>query len=146
MFGKKNIYFSIPLIAIAALGLARAAGNAATAGDISVAQVLNTSPLYADSGSYHQCNVVNVTTATITVSIELISGSGTVVNAENSTSVPAGSMAAIGDDSASGSSSPGFGRCRFSTNYGPGVIRANETIFAILPSGNIQTYAVSEAR
>jgi hypothetical protein len=63
---------SAPLLAMSALVLAPAAAHASTAGDISPTQVLNTSPLWADSASYHACNVVNISTASILISIELL--------------------------------------------------------------------------
>ena len=62
---------SVPLLAITVLALAPAAAHAEVAGDISIAQVLNTSPLWADAQSYHACNVVNVSTSAVNISIEL---------------------------------------------------------------------------
>jgi hypothetical protein len=147
MFGKRRIDFLGPLLAIATLGLTPVAGNAATAGDISAAQVLNTSPMWADGGSYHSCNVVNVTTATIVVSIELLSVIGEVDASSSGVSLRPGQDVQLNDAGAgSASQFPGFARCRFTLNYGPGSIRANQTIFALLPSGALQTYAISEAR
>ena len=73
MSGTRNIYYSLLTCAAVALGLTPAAADAATAGDIPLTQVLNTSPLWADSVSYHECIVVNITTGAVTVSGELIS-------------------------------------------------------------------------
>jgi hypothetical protein len=78
LHSKKN-QLSVRLLAIAAIMLSPAAANAATAGDISAAQVLNTSPVYADSASFHTCNVANVSTATISVAVELINSNGGVL-------------------------------------------------------------------
>ena len=147
MFSTRKILLLVPLSTIAALGLMPAIGNAATAGDIGVTQVLNTSPLWADSGSYHSCNVVNVTTSSIGLAIELIGSNGSVITSVASISLPAGESTEILDATASaGASYVGFARCRFTLNYASGGIRANETVFTRLSSGNYQSYAVSEAR
>ena len=147
MSGTRNIYYSLLTCAAVALGLTPAAADAATAGDIPLTQVLNTSPLWADSVSYHECIVVNITTGAVTVSGELISSNGTMVNSAGAISIPAGTAYWLSDANGSGGSTyMGFLRCRFSTNASAGAIRANETTFAVLPSGNLHIYAVSEAR
>lgn len=143
---RKN-QFSLPMLAMAALGLASGAARAATAGDIATLQVLNTSPLWADSLSYHACNVVNVTTSAVNVIVELINGAGTIVaGSANAISIPAGTTFEISDASGNGTTDVGFARCRFTVNFTPITIRANETIFHSLGGGNFQTYATSEAR
>jgi hypothetical protein len=129
------------LLAMTALTLAPAAGHAATAGDISVTQTLNTSPLWADAQSYWACNVVNVTTSPITVTTELISASGSVIATSGATSIPAGTSTEL--DQSPGT---GFARCRFALNNPADAIRANMTIFHSLGGGLFQTYATSEAR
>jgi hypothetical protein len=141
---RKN-QFLVPMLAMTAFVLVPAAAHAVTAGDISITSVLNTSPLWADSQSYHACNVVNVSTSAVTVAIELISASGGVISA-SSLAVPAGTSAEVDDASGSGSSTPGFARCRFTLTNAEKTIRANMTIFHSLGAGTFQTYATSEAR
>lgn len=131
----------IALAAMTAVVLAPVAANASTAGDISAPQVFNTSPLWADSASYHACNIVNVTTSNLTVLIELITASGSVLNTSGNVTIDAGTSYEL-----IGGSYTGFARCRFTTSYGSGSFRANLTIFNPLSSGNYQTYAISEAR
>lgn len=128
------------LLAISAIVLTPSAADAATAGDISAAQVLNTSPLWADSGSFHTCNVVNVSTASINVAVELISATGTQILAQTY-SLTAGNSAEL----ASTGTYSGFARCRFTSNYASATIRVNLAIFH-LTNATYQTYAVSEAR
>ena len=136
--------FSAALFAMTAVALAPAAAYAATAGDAPAAQTLNTSPLWEDSASYIACNVVNVTTSTINVQVELISSSGSVLLG-NSTpiSLVAGTSTEVANLS---NTFVGFARCRFITNNSPDGIRANATVFHFLGSGTYQTYATSEAR
>ena len=132
---------SAPLLAMtAALVLAPAAGHAATAGDISALSVLNTSPLWADSASYWACNVVNVSTSTFTVTIDLIGSDGSVVTS-GAVSLAGGTSTEL-----TGSTTGGFARCRFSLDLAPTTIRANLTVFHEISSGVYQTYAISEAR
>jgi hypothetical protein len=141
LYTKKN-HLSAQLLSIAAIVLSPAAADASTAGDISVAQVLNTSTLWGDSQSYHSCNVVNVSTATINVTVELISYAGSVLTSGTFT-LTAGNGYEL---NFSGGGFTGFARCRFTTNY-PSVIRANLSTFHTPDSGTTyQTYALSEAR
>ncbi len=144
MLTIRKSQLSIPLLAMTAVVLLPAAAHAATAGDISIPQVLNTSPLWADTHSYHACNVVNVSTGPVNISIELIESSGSVLATSGSTpiSLPAGTSTEI----SAGASYVGFARCRFTFNQAPGIIRANLTIFFPLANGSYQTYATSEAR
>ena len=142
---RKN-QWSVSLSAMTSFLLAPAVAHAVTAGDVSIWQVLNTSPLWADSQSYHACNVVNVTSSTVNVAIELISSNGSVIAGSSaSVAIAAGTSTEILDASGSGTSSPGFARCRFIVSGAPGDIRANMTIFHSTGSG-FQTYATSEAR
>lgn len=136
--------FLVPLLAMTAFVLAPAVANAATAGDISVAQVLNTSPLWADTQSYHACNAVNVTTSSVSISIEVINSSGAVL----ATTGAAVSLApGTSIELENSTTYTGFARCRFTLKSdAPGTIRANLTIFHSLGSGVFQTYATSEAR
>lgn len=142
MFSEKKTKLSVALLAIAALVLAAAAAFAVTAGDASVSTILNTSPLWADSGSYIACNVVNVTTSSVNVSVEQISGAGVVLAGSTTPiSLAAGTSAEVTNFGGS----TGFARCRFTVSA-PGAIRANATVFHSLGSGVFQTYATSEAR
>jgi hypothetical protein len=146
MLGARKNHFSVPLLAMAALVLAPAAGRAQTVGDISITQTLNTSPLWADAASYHACNVVNVTVSTVTVTLELINANGGVI-ASNVFNLPGSTSREISDAvGAAGTTFAGFARCRFTLNNAPGSIRANMTIFHPLGGGTFQTYATSEAR
>jgi hypothetical protein len=140
MFYTKKNLLSAWLLAIAAVVLSPAAADAATAGDISAAQVLNTSPVWGDSQSYHTCNVVNVSTATISVAVELIDQTGAVL-LSNTLSLTAGSWG----QTVSPGTYTGFARCRFTFNYAAANIRANLTTFH-MTNGTFLTYALSEAR
>jgi hypothetical protein len=134
----------VPLLAVMAVAIAPAAARASTPGDISGAQVLNTSPLWADTKSYHACNVVNVSSTSESISLEIIESDGAVLASSGSTTItlPAGSSTEI----SAGVSYVGFARCRVTTYNGPGTIRANLTVFHSNTDGTYQTYAVSEAR
>ena len=147
MVRVKRSEFLAPILAMTALVLAPAAGQAATAGDISISQVLNTSPLWADGLSYHACNVVNVTTSTVKVAIELIGQTGAVLAGSSTlVAIAPGTSSEVDDASGSGTTNVGFARCRFTLDDAPGTIRANMAIFHSLGGGNFQTYATSEAR
>jgi hypothetical protein len=143
MFSAIKDQLSVPLLATA-LVLVPAAAHA-TAGDIPITQVLNTSPLWADGVSYHACNVVNVTVNAVQVTLVLINASGGVI-ASNVLNIAGGTSAEIDDRSGGGTTFVGFARCRFSLNQASETIRANMTIFHPLAAGNLQTYATSEAR
>lgn len=134
----------IPLVAMTAVALAPAAALASTAGDRSPAVILNTSPLWADAQSYHACNVVNVTTLLINVSIEIIESDGAVLASSGSTAI--GISAGNSTEISVGASYVGFARCRVTLYNAADTIRANLTVFHSLGSGNYQTYATSEAR
>ena len=144
MLTIRKSQFSIPLLAMTAVVLAPAPAYASTAGDISPSQVLNTAPLYADTQSYHSCNVVNVTTSAVQISVEIIESSGTVLASSGST--PLNLAAGTSYELDVAPSYTGFARCRFTSNNPPGAIRANMTIFHSLGGGVFQTYATSEAR
>jgi hypothetical protein len=113
MFHSKKNQLSVRLLAIAAILLSPCAANAATAGDISAAQVLNTSPVRGDSQSYHTCNVVNVSTVTISVAAGLINSTGAVLTS-HTFSLSAGNF---GQVTFNGGGYTGFARCRFTLNY-----------------------------
>jgi hypothetical protein len=141
---RKN-RFLVPLLAMAALVLAPAAGGAATEGDNPITQTLNTSPLWADAESFHACNVVNITVSTVNVTLGLINASGGVI-ASNTFNLAGSTSQEISDASGAGTTFVGFARCRFTLNNDTGTIRANMTIFHPLGGGKLQTYATSEAR
>src|ERR1700722_9675150 len=134
---------SAPLLAMSALVYVGAA-HASTAGDISLTQVLNTSPLWADTASYHACLVANVSTASLNISIEVIGSDGSVLATSGTSkiTIAAGNSVEI----STGASYPGFARCRFTLSDSPAAIRANLTIFHPFSNGTYQIYAVSEAR
>ena len=134
---------SVPLLAMSALVYVGAA-HASTAGDISLTQVLNTSPLWADTASYHACNAVNITTASLTISIELIGQDGSVLASSGTSklTIPAGTSVEIADPTPYS----GFARCRFTLTDSPAAIRANLQVFHAVSNGVYQIYAISEAR
>jgi len=140
MFRIGKSLVTLSLLGVITIALAPTAGKASTAGDISYLNVLNTSPLWADSASYHACNVVNVSTSTVSVSIELIEAGGGVINSVTNAAIAAGTSYELLEASGNG-----FARCRFTLQDNPAVIRANLTIFRPV-SGTFQTYATSEAR
>jgi len=130
-------------LAMAALALAPAVGRAATA------TVLNSSPLWADSQSYHACTVVNVSASTVNVTIELVGANGKVI-ATTPTAFVALTAGAITEVE---NANPyiGLARCRFTVFANPAVavppsVRANLTVFHSISAEVFQTYAVSEAR
>jgi hypothetical protein len=143
LYTKKN-QLSVRLLAIAAIVLSPVAAHAATAGDISAAQVLNTSPVWSDAQSYPTCNVVNISTATITVTIAVIDQNGNVLNSDTIASMP-GVTYSI---EAFSTSNPytGYARCRFTTNYASTNIRGNLATMHSVSGGAFQIYALSEAR
>jgi hypothetical protein len=143
MLKVKTSQLSAGLFAMGAVMLGTATAQAATPGDSPIAQILNTSPLWADAATYHACMVVNVTGANINVAIELISASGTVIKGSSTpVLISAGTIYELAE-----SSGTGFARCRFTLNNSADSIRANLTIFHYLGTGsNYQTYATSEAR
>jgi hypothetical protein len=136
----------IPLLAVTsiAIAIAPAAARASTPGDISPAQVLNTSPLWADTKSYHACNVVNVSTSSQSISLEIIESDGAVLATSGSTPITV--LSGSSTEISAGASYVGFARCRVTTYNGTGTIRANLTVFHANTDGTYQTYAVSEAR
>jgi hypothetical protein len=133
-----------PLLAVIGIAIGPAAARASTPGDISPAQVLNTSPLWADTKSYHACNVVNVSTSSELISIEIIESDGAVLATSGSSPITV--LSGSSTEISAGASYVGFARCRVTTYSGPGTIRANLTVFHANTDGTYQTYAVSEAR
>jgi hypothetical protein len=145
MIVMKKSQLLLSLLATAALLLAPSLVPASTAGDVSVLQVLNTSPLWADSSSYHACTVANVSTATVEVYVELINNAGVAIGTSGTTAtaIAAGSIYELQPSVAYS----GFARCRITTNAPQAVIRANLAVFYQLPStSSFQTFAISEAR
>jgi hypothetical protein len=143
MLNVTKSQLSAGLFAMTALVLGTATAQAATAGDSPIAQILNTSPVWADTASYHACNVVNVTTTAINVSIALINSAGVVII---QTSAPESVAAGASFEFSNGGGYTGFARCRFTLNFSADSIRANITAFHTLSSSTYQTYAISEAR
>jgi hypothetical protein len=139
---KKN-QLSIPLLAMIAVVLAPGAAHASTAGDTPATRALNTSPLWADSDSYHACNVVNVSLTPVNMFVDIISASGTVLATSGTTAVslPAGTSLEV-----STGGYTGFARCRIRLASASETIRANMTVFHYIAGVGYQTYATSEAR
>lgn len=102
----------------------------ALAGNISNMQVLNTSPLWADSGqSYHACNVVNVLDFPVPIMINLINSSGGVLatSGASPTNLAVGSSLEIANFAANYT---GFARCSFALgNASRNPVRANLSVF-----------------
>ena len=102
----------------------------ALAGNVSKMQVLNTSPLWADSGqSYHACNVVNVSESPVAIIINLINSSGGVLatSGASPTVLAVGSSLEIANFAANYS---GFARCSFAIgNASVNPVRANLSLF-----------------
>lgn len=102
----------------------------ALAGNVSKMQVLNTSPLWADSGQgYHACNIVNVSDSPVAIMINLINSSGGVLVTSGASPInlAAGSSLEIANFAATYS---GFARCSFAVgNASENPVRANLSIF-----------------
>lgn len=102
----------------------------ALAGNVSKMQVLNTSPLWADSGQgYHACNIVNVSDSPVAIMINLINSSGGVLVTSGASPInlAAGSSLEIANFAATCS---GFARCSFAVgNASENPVRANLSIF-----------------
>src|ERR1700735_4896434 len=126
MIGKRLL--TVPLLAITALVLAPTLGHAVS-GDAALTNILNTSPLWADSHGYHACNVVNVTTSAVSVTIELIDNGGNVL-AEGNWTLAAGTSQELPE-----STGNGFARCRFTLRESAAAIRANMAVFLNTSSG-----------
>jgi hypothetical protein len=91
-------------------------------------QILNTSPLWSDSGqSYHACDVANVSASPVLIVIDLINSSGGVLATSGASAInlAVGDSVEIANFSATYT---GFARCRF-TSSAPGTVRANLTVF-----------------
>ncbi len=138
MASTKNTLFSFAALALATLIAVPNTANA-VAGDIGTGKVLNTSPLYADSGaSYHACNAVNVTTSSVTVTITLLNSAGAVLQTAPFT-IAAGTSVEL-----AGSGYSGFARCRFAVSSSD-YIRANISVFHWTGS-YYETLAIDSAR
>ena len=102
----------------------------ALAGDIAKMQVLNTSPLWADSGqSYHACDVVNVSASPVPIIINLINSSGGVLVTSGASPV----NLAVGNSleiANFGANYSGFAHCSFAIGNGSGnPVRADLSVF-----------------
>ena len=119
-----KMHFSLAVLAAAAFIAAPNAARA-VAGDVGLSKVLNTSPVWADTGNYHACNVVNVTTSNnVNVKIDLIDGAGNVLQ-NASQPIPAGTSVEVANGAANYT---GFARCRVTVNN-PDWIRANISVY-----------------
>jgi hypothetical protein len=137
-------HFLVPLATIMTTAIALPAAQAATSGDISHTQVMNSSPLWADTKSYHACTVANVTTSAESVSIEIIESDGAVLATSGSTDITVAAGGSV--EIAAGATYTGFARCRVTTYEGANTLRANLTVFHSNGDGTYVTYAVSEVR
>ncbi|BAP57533.1 hypothetical protein THII_3236 [Thioploca ingrica] len=133
MISTKKNRFSFAALAVAAITVAP---NVEAA-------VIATSPVWADSGqSYHACNVVNISTATVSVTVELINSVGTVVTGPTTVSLLAGHSIELPGSSSSDPS--GFEWCRF-TASSVTSLRGNISVFRYMGS-YYDTLAMSEAK
>jgi hypothetical protein len=128
-----------PLLATAVLVAAPTVTPASTAGDVPLLQVLNTAALFANTGAYHACSVVNVSTGNVNLTIELIGPSGAVISTTGTITIAGGQIEALSD-----SVGDGYARCRISTAT-PTLVRGSLEVF-YATSTVIQTFATSEAR
>ncbi|MBK8816630.1 MAG: hypothetical protein IPN42_14520 [Methylococcaceae bacterium] len=144
MLSKTNIKISLVLSAMLGSLITPNLANA-VAGDQTPesTNIMNSSPLYADSGqSYHACNVANITTAALKAKIDLISASGTVLATTGAT--PISLIAGTSYELIGPSTYTGFARCRVST-VDPENVRANLSVFHYTGT-YFETLAFSELR
>ena len=131
------------VLSMVALGTFSSVASAVTGDQASQTTNINTSMVWADSGtSYHACNVVNVTTSTQNINVDLISSSGTVLATTGATAYALAPGAFL-ETSAFGGYS-GFARCRIK-GANPANLRANITVFRYTGT-YYESLAVSEAR
>ena len=142
----KKCLVSIPLLAMTAAVLAPVAAHAVTVGDVSVLTVINSSPLWADTQSYHACNVVNVSTSPVGILVQLIDQNGAVLGTSGTSAFLLAAGTSYELISGAANTYVGFARCRVTHYQGPDTIRANLTVFHSLGGAVYQTYATSEAR
>jgi len=102
----------------------------ALAGEASTTEVLNTSPLWADSGqTYHACNVANVSASPVSIIISLVNSTGGVLVTSGASPInlAVGNSLEIANYAENYS---GFAHCRFEISNGSGnPVRADLTIF-----------------
>jgi hypothetical protein len=146
MLAIKRRLLSIPLLALTAAVLAPTAAHALTAGDSSALLVLNTSSLWADTQSYHACNVTNISTSNINLSVQMIDQTGAVLATSGAAAITVAAGTNYELINATANTYTGFARCRVSLYTGSENIRANMTVFHSLGGAVYQTYATSEAR
>jgi hypothetical protein len=133
---RKN-QFSVPVLAMTTLLLAPAAAHA---------DILATSPLWADGQSYHACIILNYNVAVpVDIRIELMNTTGGLFGFSDVRLGPFHTAEFNDNNGSGGTSNHGFAWCRFIISSTGAPIRANMTIFHSLSNG-FQTYATSEAR
>jgi hypothetical protein len=105
---------------------------------------LNTSPIWADSGSsYHACNVANVTTSSELLKVTMLNSSGVAIASSGTADI---TLAAGAVYELSQSTYTGFAYCRFNLGSAAGgTVRANSTVFHFT-GVYYETLAFSEAR
>ena len=105
---------------------------------------LNTSPLWADSGSsYHACNVANVSTVSATLKDTMLNSSGVAIATSGATDI---NLAAGAVYEFQQSTYTGFAYCRFNLGSAAGgTVRANLSVFHST-GVYFETLALSEAR
>ena len=114
--------------------------NATTGDSPGLVGNTNTSPLWADKGSYHACNVANITTSAQSITSTLVNASGTIIAGPSTVTVnPGSSTELIGPNTG-----VGFARCRFN-GVDPANYRANLVVFRLL-SSYYAVLGVSEAK
>jgi hypothetical protein len=108
------------------------------------ASELITSPVWADSGqSYHACNVANVTAASATLQVQMLSSTGAVIASSGASFI---TLAAGNVYELSQSTYSGFAYCRFNLGAeAKASFRANMTVFHYT-GAFYDTIAFSEAR
>jgi hypothetical protein len=106
---------------------------------------LNTSPLFANSGSsFYSCNVANVSTSPVTLKIQLLNSSGVVIATSGAADITlaAGIIYYIEQTTYTG-----FAYCRINLPSEAGsTVRANLSVFHLPTAFFYQTLALSEAR
>jgi len=127
MYPKKSLYT-----------LALALGAVCAAPYAVAGKVITTAPLWADSPSYHACNVANVSTTDLkSVTVDLINSGGTVLATQTLEPLAAGQSNELNPGGYSG-----FARCRFTVVGSTSKIRANITVFRNTSDGNGNYYDV----
>jgi hypothetical protein len=109
---------------------------------------LSTSPVYADAvsnGSYHACNVTNVSASSVTLKVLMAASNGVVIASSGAADITldAGHSTELINHSAY----TGFAICRFEldNNEVKNNVRANISVFHFT-GAFYQTLALSEAR